>query len=210
MSGVSYSRFIAEYNSIQSCYSSTQSFTGKDISWFKFLPRRFFFSCQILWIRFLNCWSSFWELKRWSRFSKVLLENWDRTVTSAWCWELFLNAPGSKHLKGKWGLNNSINIGTLRSWPYTSSLVFERFPLHLGSTVFHTCRICVVGSTVHYEERAYSDDWGAYKGSQETFSRYWSSFSVWNTRGNIFNLSFPCFSSSNMTQPLHSALKWEL
>lgn len=118
----------------------------------------------------------------------------------------FLNAPGSKHLKGKWGLNNSITIGTLRSWPYTSSPVFERFPLHLGSTVFHTCRICVVGSTVHYEERAYLDDWGAYIGSQETFSRYCSSFSVWNTRGNIFSLSFPCFSSSNMTQPLHSAL----
>lgn len=63
MSGVSYSRFIAQYNSIQSYCNSTQSYAGKDISWFKFI-QRYYFSSQILWIRFLNCWSLFWELEQ--------------------------------------------------------------------------------------------------------------------------------------------------
>lgn len=31
----------------------------------------FFFSSQILGIRFLNCWSLFLELVRWGRFSKM-------------------------------------------------------------------------------------------------------------------------------------------
>jgi len=37
MSGVSYSRFIAQYNPIQSYHNSTQRYAGKDISWFKFI-----------------------------------------------------------------------------------------------------------------------------------------------------------------------------
>lgn len=36
MSGVSYSRFIAQYDSVQCYYNSTQIYAGKYISWFKF------------------------------------------------------------------------------------------------------------------------------------------------------------------------------
>lgn len=68
------------------------------------------------------------------------------------------NGPGLKHLKANWDLTMTPYLWVQFGPGPVLPLSIEGSHLYLSSRVFHTHRICVVGSTAPYEERVYLAD----------------------------------------------------